>query len=381
MFVMAAGAAMILMAAGCGDGRKVPENSLAFEDVVYVEDGYPVTWELGYGDTLDLPVLGVSDFVVKDSLLIVSNNDNAGRVTVLSLDGRTVYGKFLRVGRGPGEIVSFNGVSDVQFIHKENGHLTAYWTDYAGNLIEWDVTASLESGQTEVTSKSLDLQDSPLLLDAVPLDGQEYLIVHAGADRNSINRFILTSDGERRTITPLDRLNSATVKEELESGSGSVIGSGNMVAFSVPGFNLINGSYAYDSSRGLIVEAERTLNTMNIFSADGTYARTVCIYGDKVDDVSSVEYDRGARLTLRPKAYPDCISVLHWLREPEVKQYVRLFSYEGEPLAEIPLPKGGIFYDMDIPGGCLYVLISGQELLIRYDVSGLLEDIIPSQER
>lgn len=375
---MAAGAAMMLMVTGCGDGRKVPENSLAFEDVVYVEDGYPVTWDLAQGDTLDIPVLGVSDFVVKDSLLIVSNNDNAGQVTVLSLDGRTVYGKFLRIGRGPGEIVSFNGVSSVQFSHKENGHLTASWTDYAGNLMEWDVTASLESGQTEVTSRSLDLQDSPWLLGAVPLGGQEYLVVHVGADRNSINRFILTSDGERRTTPQLDRLNSATVKAEPESGSGSVVGSSNMVSFSVPGFNLINGSHAYDSSHGLIVEAERTLNTMNIFSKDGTYALTVCTYGDRVDDVSSVEHYSDARLALRPKTFPDFISVLHWFREPEVKQYVRLFSYEGEPLAGIPLPKGGIFYDMDIQGGCLYVLISGQELLIRYDVSGLLEDIIPS---
>ena len=372
---------MILAVAGCGDRRKVPENSLAFADVVYVEDGYPVTWELAQGDTLALPVLGVSDFVIKDSLLIVSNNDNAGRVTVLSLDGGTVYGKFLRMGRGPGEIVSFNGVSSVQFSYKEDGHLTACWTDYAGNLMEWDVTASIENGRTELASRSLELQDSPWLLSAVPLDGQEYLIVHAGADRSSINRFILTSDGERRTTPPLDRLNSATVKAEPESGSGSVVGSGNMVPFSVPGFNLISGSYAYDSSRSLIVEAERTLNTMNIFSVDGTCARTVCTYGDRVDDISSVEYDSDARLALRPKAYPDFISVLHWLREPEVKQYVRLFSYEGEPLAEIPLPEGGIFFDMDIPGGCLYVLISGQELLIRYDVSGLLEDIIPAPEQ
>ena len=34
---------MMLMVTGCGDVRKVPENSLAFEDVVYVEDEYPVT--------------------------------------------------------------------------------------------------------------------------------------------------------------------------------------------------------------------------------------------------------------------------------------------------------------------------------------------------
>ena len=236
---------MMLMVTGCSDGRKVPENSLAFEDVVYVEDEYPVTWELSHGDTLDLPVLGVSDFVVKDSLLIVSNNDNAGRVTVLSVDGRTVYGKFLRMGRGPGEIVSFNGVSSVQFSYKEDGHLTACWTDYAGNLMEWDVTASIKNGRTELASRSLELQDSPWLLSAVPLGGQEYLVVHVGADRNSINRFILTSDGERRTTPPLDRLNSAAVKAEPESGSGRVVGSGNMVSFSVPGFNLINGSHAY----------------------------------------------------------------------------------------------------------------------------------------
>ena len=82
MFMAAAVAAMILTAAGCGDGRKVPENSLAFADVVYVEDGYPVTWELAYVDTLDIPALGVSDFVIKDSLLIVSNNDNAGTVMI-----------------------------------------------------------------------------------------------------------------------------------------------------------------------------------------------------------------------------------------------------------------------------------------------------------
>ena len=42
IFMTVAGAAMMLMVTGCGDVRKVPENSLAFEDVVYVEDEYPV---------------------------------------------------------------------------------------------------------------------------------------------------------------------------------------------------------------------------------------------------------------------------------------------------------------------------------------------------
>lgn len=374
MFVMAAGAAMMLMVTGCGDGRKVPDNSLAFDDVVYVEDEYPVTWELTEGDTLDIPVLGVSDFVIKDSLLIVSNNDNAGRVSVLSLDGKTVLGKFLREGRGPGEVVSFNGVSMTQFSHRD-GHLTACWTDYAGTLTEWDVTASLRDGISEVATRDLELDGSSMLLKALPIGDSEYLVAAAGEDRNTIKRFVLSQNGKTEVTPPLERLNRAEVRSTAQA-SGSVVGSGNMVTFSVPGFNSISGSYAYSPERGLVVEAERTRNSLSIFSIDGDYARTVCLYGKSIDDVSDVDVGNDReRLMLRPKAFPEFISALHWLREPEVELYVRLYGYDGEPLAEIPLPKGCIFYDFDVSGGCLYVLVSGQELLIRYDVSGLLQEI------
>lgn len=374
MSVLMAGAVVLHVVAGCGDRRRVPDNSLAFDDVVYVEDEYPVTWELTEGDTLDIPVLGVSDFVIKDSLLIVSNNDNAGRVSVLSLDGKTVLGKFLREGRGPGEIVSFNGVSMTQFCHRD-GHLTACWTDYAGTLVEWDVTASLRDGLSEVATRDLELDGSPWLLKALPIGDRGYLIAVAGEDKNTIKRFVLSREGKTEVTPPLERLNRAEVRSTAQ-GSGMVAGSGNMVTFSVPGFNSISGSYAYSPERGLVVEAERMRNSLSIFSIDGDYARTVCIYGKSIDDVSDVDVGNDReRLTLRPKAFPGFISALHWLREPEVELYVRLYGYDGEPLAEIPLPKGGIFYDFDVSGGCLYVLVSGQELLIRYDVSGLLQEI------
>ena len=124
----------VTLTAGC---RKVPANSLSFDDVVYAEDANPVMHELTGGDTLDIPVLGVNDFVTVDSLLIVSTNDNSGHVTVLSLDGRTVSGNFLREGRGPGEVTNFTGVSNIHFLTGENGHLTAKWKN-AQNIIVWD---------------------------------------------------------------------------------------------------------------------------------------------------------------------------------------------------------------------------------------------------
>lgn len=365
---------MVLIVAGSTGCREVPDNSLAFDDVVYVDDEYPVTWELTEGDTLDIPVLGASDFVIKDSLLIVSTNDNSGYVTVLSLDGKTVLGKFLREGRGPGETVSFPGVSNVQFSH-DDGSLKACWIGYAGDLWTWDVTASLTGGSSVVSVRELGLSGAPWVLDVLPVGGHDYLMTVAGEDRNTIERFVLSYDGKTEVTPPLERLNRAEVRSSAQ-GSGVEAGSGNMVAFSIPGFNSISGSYAYSPERGLVVEAERTRNSISIFSIDGDYARTVCIYGKSIDDVSDVDVGNDReRLTLRPKAFPGFISALHWLREPEVELYVRLYSYDGEPLAEIPLPKGGIFYDFDISGGCLYVLVSGQELLIRYDVSGLLQEI------
>lgn len=270
--------------------------------------------------------------------------------------------------------MSFNGVSMTQFSHRD-GHLTACWTDYAGTLVEWDVTASLRDGLSEVATRDLELDGSPWLLEALPIGDRGYLIAVAGEDKNTIKRFVLSREGKTEVTPPLERLNRVEVRSTAQ-GSGMVAGSGNMVTFSVPGFNSINGDYAYNPERGLVVEAERTRNSLSIFSIDGDYARTVCIYGKSIDDVSDVDVGNDReRLTLRPKAFPGFISALHWLREPEVELYVRLYSYDGEPLAEIPLPKGCRFYDFDISGGCLYVLVSGQELLIRYDVSGLLQEI------
>lgn len=351
-----------LAAVGC---REVPENSLSFDDVVYVEDNCPPVIELAGGDTLSIPVLGVNDFVIEDSLLIVSNRDNSGRVTVLEMDG-TVLGRFLRTGRGPGEIVDFPGVSFVHFSTAENGHLEATWSNYTGEVTVWDVTASLQSGQSALVSRNLNLEDSPWLLDVLPLPDGECLIILAGSDRNSIKRCVLSLDGNTKVTSPLERLNKAIVKKDTQSGTGMVAGSGEMVAFTVPGFNHISGNYAYEPVRGLVIEAEKTRNTINIFSPDGGYARTVCTYGDSPDDISSIDGNTVDEcMTMRPKAYQDFFTALHWNMKAKEKR-IRIYSYEGQALAEIPVPAGVSGYGFDPENGYLYLLDTDNECLVRY---------------
>lgn len=354
----------VTLTAGC---RKVPANSLSFDDVVYAEDANPVMHELTGGDTLDIPVLGVNDFVTVDSLLIVSTNDNSGHVTVLSLDGRTVFGNFLREGRGPGEVTNFTGVSNIHFLTGENGHLTAKWKN-AQNIIVWDITESIQSGKPAVTSGSLNLDGSKLLLQVLPLPGNEYLVAQAGSDFNSIERAVLSPDGNMRITPPLERLNRVNAGKDMAPGTGDGTGTGTVM---IPGFNFLNGSYVYCPERGLVIEAERARNSINIFSLDGKTARTVCTYGEQIEDISSLgEWKGDDHLTLYPKAYSGFFSTMHWLVKQQ-KKYIRLYSYEGVPLAEIPIPHSTSRYSLDPENGHLYLLEPDSETIIRYDIADL----------
>lgn len=360
----------LLLVSGCGN---VPENSLSFDDVVYVEKQLPPTLTLSDADTLKIPVLGVMNFAVADSLLLVSNDDNSAQVTVLSLDGTTVMGRFLRTGRGPGETTQFPGIGNVALSTGEDGHLLATWNSHAGIVMTLDISASLESGQTILDDRDLALENSSWILGLIPVDDNRLLIAKSEMeDLNTIMRFVLSADGSTRVTPPLERLNRVTVKERTGSGGEQVSSSGNQVVFASPNINYINGSYAYNQERGIIIEAERVRNTINIFTLDGEYTKTICTYGDRPDDISALKTGRDdgkkERLTLHPKAYPDFFAVLHWNRAENGK-HIWLFNYDGQPIADIPVPQTTTRYDIDPAGKRLYLLEPGNELLLRYDIS------------
>ncbi len=363
--VVAVAILSFLAATAC---RRVPVNSLSFDDVVYVDDSDPAVWTLADGDTLSIPVLGVRAFAIADSMLVVSTNDNSGYVTVLDPGSLNVLGRFIKSGRGPGEVLSFPGVAGISFeVH--DSCLRAFWGSSTGVVYVWNVSESLEKGESVVDGIDIDLGEYPYLLATLPLSDGDFLFAAAGEDGNTITRFVLTADGERVVTAELARLNS--VVSSGGTSSGQVVG-GKQVTFNVPGFNHINGSYAYDTVRHLIVEAERVRNSINIFSIDGKYARTVCTIGKRIDDVSEISGPlSGDNYTLRPKAYPDFFTVFHWFGRSTGK-FIRLYDYGGEPIAEIPLPDDVFIYDFDMDGGYLYTLAPDTESLVRYDVAELL---------
>ena len=98
-----------------------------------------------------------------------------------------------------------------------------------------------------------------------------------------------------------------------------------------------------------MIESARELNTICIYSPDGSFARTVCTFGDTVDDIKAVQgMDRG-RTSMRLKMYDDFFAV------------------------EIPVD---VFsFDFDTRTGTFYTMDQKTEVILRHDVSALLESI------
>ena len=123
-----------------------------------------------------------------------------------------------------------------------------------------------------------------------------------------------------------------------------------------------------------MIESARELTTICIYSPDGSFARTVCTFGDTVDDIKAVQgMDRG-RTSMRLKMYDDFFAVVHFFRD-EGRKYVRLFSYDGRPLAQIEIPVDVFSFDFDTRTGTFYTMDQKTEVILRHDVSALLESI------
>jgi len=120
------------------------------------------------------------------------------------------------------------------------------------------------------------------------------------------------------------------------------------------------------------VEVSRELNSINIYSPDGKYMKTICAVGRSIDNIEQAQNAEPVFRSSKLSLYPDFFAVIYKFLE-EDKGYIRIFSYEGDALAQIGIPSGVNSFGFDIRNGSLYTLESSTETLMRYAVGGLLD--------
>lgn len=331
----------MFISVSCSFERKSNET-MAFSKVKYIED-FPKNYELS-GTKQDIGVIGITDFCIKDSLILFSTQMNDSLWVIKSLPHFANLGGYLRVGNGPGEFIFAPFVSEASY-YMDGKNMCADIYDFQKGLlytINVSKTIKTKSAQIEMQKDSVPRQMFPL----IKIGKAKYFCRDISSDGTIQNRFILTN-GVRSTNTSLDYLNKTTLKRTED----------------------INVLSAYIKSLGnKIVEAPIYMNFINLYTLDGSFAESLCIGSNLVGagDVVTQKEETRMKTFLDLRLYDSFFATL--MKESDTKVNVLLFDWQGNPITRLGINHFADSFDFDLKNKCLYTYNSDTEDFYRYDL-------------
>lgn len=108
------------------------------------------TGDVMEGKLVRSDILGADNMVIFDTLFMVATNNPEGQLQVFSLNTLEHLGSFCKKGRARNEML--NAMAFTEQAYYKNGHLILAMFDPPRIFKEVDITASLQSGNTEIIS-------------------------------------------------------------------------------------------------------------------------------------------------------------------------------------------------------------------------------------
>ena len=342
----------LLLIISCNRG---PINHWALEKVEFIDDFPIVTKPTDYYDyskSIDIP--GVLDVRVWGDYLLLSSSDGSGFIYVFERSTSKCLGHYLLRGNGPNELLYPTFFSRIQFFDKG-----AMLVNEKGEVLFWDIEKSCDEHTTVCESirslPSFSYDNGALYY--LPINNNTFL--GNGID-NSIqkkNRFLIVDD-EYRETPAMEFLNTICLPEP---DPGKI--------------NILSSIFAINNEKGVIVEASVKLNSIQLYSIDGTTAKTLCL-GAALDDINSVwsRHPKWMPLSfMSPRAYDKCFAVLYVnTTEFEYDLFktlpeILLFDWDGTPLQKIQLPVHATSFDIDWNENKLYTVDYDNERVCVFD--------------
>lgn len=349
---------VLLVSYGCG-GNRVPANSMVFPDnVSYVKD-FPKSVVLGEGEIVDPP-----GYIMDSITLVKRSSDSIGIFHGYTYPGMEYIGRFGNVGRGPGELDKGKSLSVRSQVTVVKEGVTHYIVvpDGKGNILKFDVESSLRQCRSDYRI----IQDSlpPMMFAYMYIDDSTYM--QGAMVGNEVDRFFIRN-GSVINSDAINALNERVVIYEKDGMN----------------HNLTGAFRAYSQSHGRVIEAPYYLNAINIYSLDGSYAKSVCI-GSKVDDMEKVQMLDHFMYVISFEdvmLYDDFFAVLY-LGDTELSvettrdktPQVMLFDYDGNPIAKLEIPYHARWFDpfcIDEANKLLFVDNADDKTTRKYDLSGI----------
>lgn len=356
-------AGLILLSAICCACSSM-SSDLPFDDVEYVE-AFPVVYDVRDGKVVETGRIGLQDIMLcGDDTLLISTQDSDGYITAMNLDDGTLSAGFFRQGNGPGELLYAPYFSSVSMTGGGDG-AALILGDGTGNMLKWKLDGLFRDTQPDIETVADSLAAG--MFYTLYVNDSTYICRTLSGDSSRQIRY-LQRGTERVTTKSMEKLNGRSIP---------VKGDGYL-------FNVLSSFSRYSASKDIVIEASLMLNTIDLYSLQGDFEKTVCL-GRRADDIDRI-CSGGARnlkeTFTRLILQDDFFAVMYkgGLQFPLPGQgspdpRIYLFDYDGSPKAELVMHEGASVFDIDADGGFLYTLDRDRELIQRYDISSVLEAI------
>lgn len=352
----------ILILFGCNQNKIDNQKYMIFDDVEYVLE-FPIEFTLQNGKETGIDIVGVWDFAIQDSIMILSTRKKNGAWEFVSLPELHHLGEYLTIGEGPLEFSSTPSVSDQTKLTRENGQSQAYIYDFQhGKLLKMDIYKSIKEKKSFISVINDSLPQ--YLFDFIPIDSITYFCKEKGNMETQQFRYIYNNG--TRTVNPsMAKLNET-----------SVINGDN--------YNLLTTMTKMSDQHNAIVEMHFGLNYINLYSLDDSLRITICVE-KKLDDIrfiESVNWDDRIFRFSDLRVYDDFFGVVYVNEDEKTYRKSRknlpnifLFDWNGKPIAKFKLQNYFSSFDIDFIHKELYTFDIKSDEFFKYDIGDILSKL------
>lgn len=332
---------------------------MGFDDIVYVT-GFPETYTLQDWKVPNVDIIGLRNFAIKDSLLILNSTKSKGIWSLYELPDYTFFGSFLDRGEGPLEFMYGPSIKTNAKVVREGEQVLAYLYDFQkGRLLKFNISKSIASKELHLTILKDDLP--PFMFNFKMIDHNKFFIKEISNANTQQLRSILQND-EKISLPIFTKLNQASIAPGEDP-------------------NILSTMTELSDHKNKLVEMPIGLNYINLYSLDGIFAKTICI-GKELSDISEIQREsRWERMYTFADicVFDDFFGVVFIDQAKAIYQTERiklpsilLFDWEGNPLAELNLENHITSFDIDFINQELYTLDLHSDQFFKYDISEVL---------
>lgn len=340
-----------------------PTSFMGFKDQIVFVKEFPQTFTLSGETVPDIDIIGIQDIQICDTMIIFSRKGQENLWACYSLPRYDYLGSLLTKGNGPNEFIQAPWVSSATFFNERDELHAGIYDFQRGRVFNANITQTLKTGKLDMRL----MRDSlpPFLFNFFIIDSARYFCREPNHQQTQQTRYLIEGDKQLHPAV-FDSLNCIKLEEMQD-------------------INILSTITKFNPDRNIVIEMPVILNYINMYSLDGTFTRTLCV-GNKVDDIEDIQdKKRWERIYTFGdiRAFPDFWGVFYIGEDEKTYETGRkklpciyLFDWEGKPLAELKLQHFITTFDIDLRNRTLYTFDLEDEVLHKYDISEILNELL-----